>query len=50
MEDIVEVFFGAGAVFEEFVFVAGEFEAFFAFSWLVELSIAIRCSISNHGQ
>lgn len=32
LEDIVEVGFGAGAVFEEFVLVAGELEAFFAWN------------------
>lgn len=31
LEDVVQVFFGLGAVFEDFVLVAGDFEAFFAF-------------------
>lgn len=31
LEDIVEVLFGAGSVFEEFVFVAGQLEALFAY-------------------
>ena len=30
LEDVVEVFFGAGAVFKSLVFVAGDFEAFAA--------------------
>lgn len=30
LEDIVEVFFGPGPVFEQFVLVAGEFEALLA--------------------
>lgn len=31
LEDVIEVCFDAGAVFEDFVFVAGYFEALFAF-------------------
>jgi len=31
LEDIIEVCFYAGAVFEKFVFVAGDFEAFLSF-------------------
>lgn len=31
MEDVVQVFFDSGTVFEDFVFVAGYFEAFLAF-------------------
>ncbi len=31
LEDIIEVCFYAGAVFENFVFVAGDFEAFLSF-------------------
>jgi hypothetical protein len=30
LEDVVEIFFSAGSVFEQLVFVASEFEALFA--------------------
>jgi hypothetical protein len=30
LEDIVEIFFSAGSVFEQFVFVTGEFKALLA--------------------
>jgi hypothetical protein len=42
LEDIVEVFFGAGAVFEEFVFVARQFELFLACCRSVVDLISVR--------
>lgn len=43
LEDVVEVGFGAGAPFEDFVLVAGYFVAFFAWGLLVRLESVGCC-------